>query len=210
MSGTRAVEREDRRKMNSEERRQQIVTLAAKLFDEAGYANTSMADIAEKVGVAKPTLYHYFVSKDVILHAIHEEFIDLLISRHEARQHLNMQPEQQLLGIMTDVLELMDTHPGHVRVFFEHYRELAPDAQQPIRAKRLRYEQAVDALFDELRESGRMRPTAPKLPTYALFGMCNWAYQWHSWYRANGGARTQDIAAEFWTYLMHGLLVPST
>jgi hypothetical protein len=29
-----------------------------------------------------------------------------------------------LLGAMTDIFGLMETHRGHVRVFFEHHREL--------------------------------------------------------------------------------------
>ena len=69
--------------MSPAERRQQIISLAAGLFDQSGYSSTTMDDIAREVGVAKPTLYHYFPSKDDILHAIHEEFIDLLMSRHE-------------------------------------------------------------------------------------------------------------------------------
>ncbi|WP_423805040.1 TetR/AcrR family transcriptional regulator, partial [Nocardioides salarius] len=41
--------------MSSGERRQQVVTLAAGLFDKTGYSSTTMDDIAREVGVAKPT-----------------------------------------------------------------------------------------------------------------------------------------------------------
>ena len=90
-------------------RRAEVITLAADLFDRHGYASVSMEQIAAAAGMAKPTLYHYFRAKDEILRGIHETFIDLL------------------LGAMTDIFGLMETHRGHVRVFFEHHREL-PDA----------------------------------------------------------------------------------
>ena len=188
--------------MSPTERRQQIISLAAGLFEESGYASTTMDDIAREVGVAKPTLYHYFPSKDDILHAIHEEFIDLLMSRHEARSGTGLRPEQLLLEAMADILELMETHRGHVRVFFEHHRELPAEARGPIRVKRDRYEKIVEDLIGEGMEMGVLRQTDRHLATLATFGMCNWAYQW---YRPGGPLRSREIAYQFWSYLIYGL-----
>jgi AcrR family transcriptional regulator len=195
-------ERAARRRMSATERRQQIISLAAGLFDEGGYANTTMDDIAAEVGVAKPTLYHYFPSKDDILHAIHEEFIDLLISRHEGRIGTGLRPEQLLLEAMADILELMETHRGHVRVFFEHHRELPEEARGPIRVKRDHYEKIVEDLIREGIEMGVLRETDAHLAALATFGMCNWAYQW---YRSGGQLRSREIAYQFWNYLVYGL-----
>ncbi|GAC1322538.1 MAG: TetR/AcrR family transcriptional regulator [Mycobacteriales bacterium] len=188
--------------MSAAERRQQIISLAAGLFDQGGYTNTTMDDIAGVVGVAKPTLYHYFPSKDDILHAIHEEFIDLLISRHEARAGTGLRPEQLLLEAMADILELMQTHRGHIRVFFEHHRELPAEAQGPIRVKRDRYEAMVEGIISDGIEIGVLRQTDGHLAALAVFGMCNWAYQW---YRPDGRFRSREIAYQFWNYLIYGL-----
>jgi AcrR family transcriptional regulator len=197
--------RETRRNMSVEERRHQIVTRAAELFDQSGYSTTTMDDIAAAVGVAKPTLYHYFDSKDRILTSIHEEFIDLLISQHEARRDAGLKPEQLLLEVMADILELMQTHRGHVRVFFEHHRELPSEVQVPMREKRDRYESMVEQLYSEGVKSGAFRPVNPTLAALATFGMCNWAYQW---YDASGTMRTREIAYQFWSFLVHGVGTP--
>lgn len=202
--GAKSV-RAARRRMSAGERRQQIVTAAAQLFDQAGYADTTMNDIAQTVGVAKPTLYYYFQSKDEILHLIHDEFIDLLILRHEQRLGAGLRPEQLLLEVMADVLELMETHRGHVRVFFEHYRELAADAQEPIRRKRDHYESMVRDLFRQGIRIGVFRDTDPRLATLAMFGMCNWAYQW---YHPGGELSSREIAYQFWSHLMDGVRAP--
>src|SRR5829696_7665089 len=121
-------------------RRDEIVREAARLFDERGYHATSMEDLADTVGIAKPTLYHYFRSKDEILHSIHDVFIELLIGRHELRLATPQPADRLLLAMMADILELMETHRGHVRVFFEHHRELAAPEHGEIAAKRERYE----------------------------------------------------------------------
>jgi AcrR family transcriptional regulator len=201
----KTAQRAARRRMTSAERRQQIVKKAAELFDEGGYTSTTMDDIARVVGVAKPTLYHYFPSKDEILLAIHEEFIDLLISRHEQRTRTGLGPEQLLLEVMADILELMETHRGHVRVFFEHHRELPESERETIRVKRDTYEKfVVDLISDGIR-TGAFRETDPHLATLAAFGMCNWAYQW---YRSGGPLRSREVAYQFWSYFVHGLSAP--
>jgi hypothetical protein len=124
------------------------------------------------------------------------------MTRHEARATAGLRPEQLLLEAMADILELMETHRGHVRVFFEHHRELPPEAREPIRIKRDRYETIVENLISEGIELGVFRRTDPHLATLATFGMCNWAYQW---YRPGGPMRPREIAYQFWNYLVHGL-----
>ncbi|MCW2786191.1 MAG: transcriptional regulator, TetR family [Marmoricola sp.] len=191
-----------RRRLPGPERRKQIVNAAADLFDVSGYSQASMEDIALAVGIAKTSLYYYFQSKDELLLAIHEEFIDLLLARHAQRARSSLAPEQLLLEIMGDILELMETHKGHVRVFFEHHRELPIEAQPSIRSKRDQYEMAVQDLFISGMNRGTIRRTDPRMATLALFGMCNWAYQW---YRSGGALRTREIAYNFWDVLMHGV-----
>lgn len=197
--------RQARRRLTSQERKAEIVVTAARLFDEAGYGSTTMEDIAHMVGVAKPTLYHYFQSKDEILFDIHEEFIDLLIDRHDRRLSAGLSPDQMLLEVMADILELMETHRGHVRVFFEHYRELPESQQASLRIKRDAYETAVEDVFRQGNQLGAFRDVEPRLAALAMFGMCNWDYQW---YRAGGKLRTRDLAYVFWGYLVRGIGAP--
>jgi AcrR family transcriptional regulator len=183
-------------------RRREIVTTAAQLFEAEGFAPTSMERIARAVGLAKPTLYHYFASKDDILFAIHEEFITLLIERAASRRDAGMSASQELLEIFGDVFDLMDTHRGHVRVFFEHYRELPARQREIIKAKRDAYEQSVEDLIAAGNASGEFRGVNPRLVTLALFGMSNWAYQW---FRSDGCLTSRQIAVQFCDYLLHGI-----
>ncbi|MBM9469056.1 TetR/AcrR family transcriptional regulator [Nakamurella leprariae] len=188
--------------MSLDDRRAEIITSAAELFDRMGYSNTTMDDIGRTVGIAKPTLYHYFSGKDQILASIHEEFIDLLLEKNERRQQAGLAPEQRLLEVMVDIMELMETHRGHVRVFFEHHREL-PEADQPaMRDKRDRYEAAVAHAIKQGTADGTFRDTDPRLAALALFGMCNWAYQW---YQASGPLRPREIAYQFWDIFVRGI-----
>lgn len=49
----------------------------------------------------------------------------MLLARQNERQHLGLSPADLLIGGTTGIYRLMETHRGHVRVFFEHHRELS-------------------------------------------------------------------------------------
>lgn len=188
-----------------EARRELVVEQAAALFEQEGYQNTSVADIAQAASIGKATLYHYFASKEEILYWIHEEFIDILIERHERRLATAMPPAQLVLEVMGDILELMDTHRGHVRVFFEHHTEVSADRQDAIKEKRRRYATMLEDVLRQGVDEGAFRPLDVTLGALAIFGMCNWTYQW---YRKGGRLRSREIAYAFWDFAMRGLAAP--
>ena len=57
-------------RVRTEEKRQEIVRIAAELFEQLGYERTSMSAIAASVGGSKATLYGYFASKEDLLRAV--------------------------------------------------------------------------------------------------------------------------------------------
>jgi TetR/AcrR family transcriptional regulator len=56
-------------------RRDEIVEEATRLFAERGYEGASMADLAERVGLRKASLFHHFASKDVLYAAVLERLL---------------------------------------------------------------------------------------------------------------------------------------
>ncbi len=66
-----------------EERRQEIVETAERLFHEIGYATCSVERIIREIGVAKGTFYYYFKSKEEILGAIVDHRLDQVVAATE-------------------------------------------------------------------------------------------------------------------------------
>lgn len=54
----------------AEERKQEILDAAERLFITKGYDHTCTNDILNEVGIARGTLYHHFKSKEEILNAV--------------------------------------------------------------------------------------------------------------------------------------------
>ena len=63
------------RSANAKPRRDEILDHATRLFAERGYEGTSMADLAERVGMRKASLFYHFDSKD----ALYASVLDRLI-----------------------------------------------------------------------------------------------------------------------------------
>jgi AcrR family transcriptional regulator len=67
-----------------DERRQDILDAALSVFAEKGIARTTVADIAEAAGVAKGTFYLYFDSKENLVGALKEGFVDEILDHASA------------------------------------------------------------------------------------------------------------------------------
>jgi AcrR family transcriptional regulator len=57
-------------RVRTEEKRDEIVRIAAELFQKHGYDRCSMAALSERLGGSKATLYGYFPSKEDLLRAV--------------------------------------------------------------------------------------------------------------------------------------------
>jgi len=58
-----------------DERKQEIVKTARRLFQIKEYDKTTMQDVIETIGIAKGTIYHYFKSKKDLLEAVIEDIV---------------------------------------------------------------------------------------------------------------------------------------
>lgn len=64
----------------AEERKNEILDVAGKLFGKKGYDATSTNDILKEIGIARGTLYYHFKSKEDILDAMIERITNNLVA----------------------------------------------------------------------------------------------------------------------------------
>lgn len=65
----------------TEDLESKIITAARELFTENGFAETSMSDIAAKVGINRPVLHYYFRTKDRMFRAVFGSIVEALIPK---------------------------------------------------------------------------------------------------------------------------------
>lgn len=96
--------------------RARIIRAAARHFDEKGYHATGMDDIAEAIGLRKPTLYYYYyyyyyyvTSKAEIVAWIHDDVMARVLDKLERNVAGRIDPSEGLRQVVIDILEIIDT-----------------------------------------------------------------------------------------------------
>jgi AcrR family transcriptional regulator len=83
------------------ERRNEILDAASRLFTTKGYDKCTVNDILCAVGIAKGTFYYYFKSKEEVLDAIIERVTEIVAARAlEASSKPEYTPEMKFLNII--------------------------------------------------------------------------------------------------------------
>jgi len=107
---------------------------ALELFGDRGYDGASMAELAERVGIAKPSLYNYFRSKEELL-------IDLVEAGAKEWRDRCMEPftrrgtfERQLGEHLRRVVEFNRERPHVVAVFHMAIHHVHGDLAERVRA----------------------------------------------------------------------------
>jgi AcrR family transcriptional regulator len=82
------------------DKRPRLVEAASAVFAEKGYASTRVADIAERAGVGKGTVYEYFSSKEELLFAVFEMTNAEISLRMDAALADGASTEEQLHNLL--------------------------------------------------------------------------------------------------------------
>jgi len=181
-------------------RRDELVAVAAQLFAERGYHGTSMADLAEAMGVQKGSLYSLTGSKQDLLVVVTREGAAAF---HTALDRVPQDADPlarigaALRGHLAVVAEQADT----ATVFTREWRFLEEPELTAFRDERRRYETRWRSLLAEAAERGMLRADLDFEATVLLvLSAANWAYTW-----IRPGADTDALADRFFAVLLDGV-----
>ena len=90
----------------AEERKNEILDVAERLFGTKGFDNTSTSDILNEVGIARGTLYYHFKSKEDILDAMIDRMTGRLVEKAAALLAQKEIPVMRRLTMMMTALNV--------------------------------------------------------------------------------------------------------
>lgn len=173
--------------------RDPIVAGAARLFRECGFADTSMQDIADAVGLSRPALYHHFENKHQILAALVED-VTLRSARETERAAAsvkNTDPRALLREIVRAHAAAILEKPELFAVLLREERNL-PEHIRALQASGKR--DLLDRFAGVVRsgvDAGCFRSVDPAFTALCIFGMCNWTIEW---FRPDGRVNREQAA----------------
>lgn len=190
---------------NGSSRREELLSVAAKLFAARGYHGTRMDDVAEAVGLNKATVYHYYSSKSLILYDLYQSTADFTLQAlHDdpsasARETIYNFTRRLLVGIASD-LERAAVYFQEAPYITEWFTE---EQVASVRRAETQVYEHVREVIDRGIASGEFYDCDSHVLALGYIGMTLGSYRW---LRPHGRRTAQEIAVEFSTALLRGLI----
>ncbi|MER7397662.1 TetR/AcrR family transcriptional regulator [Streptomyces sp. NPDC000151] len=182
---------------------QRLLATATRLFAEQGYDRTSVQEIVEAAGVTKGALYHYFGSKDDLLHEVYGRVLRLQQERLDRFAGADAPVEQRLRDAAADVVVTTIENLDDTKIFFRSMHQLSPEKDKQVRAERRRYHERFRALIEEGQRSGVFTPDVPAdLIVDYHFGS---VHHLGTWYREGGPLTPREVADHLADLLLRAL-----
>lgn len=183
-------------------RRRAAVDDAARVFARRGYDQTSMQQLADDLGIAAGSMYHYFGGKEHLLIAICDQLMDPLLDEARALAGEDLEPAERLRAVVRLWVAHVVAHRDHMLVFQQERHVIDHgDQWRGVRTDRKRFERLVEELLHEVEVSGQAGYDDGRLALSALLGMVNHTAQW---YRPGGRLTPAAIADGYVALLLAG------
>ncbi|MFG1807228.1 TetR/AcrR family transcriptional regulator [Streptomyces sp. NPDC049040] len=185
---------------------ERLLAEATRLFAGRGYDRTSVQEIVEAAGVTKGALYHYFGSKDDLLHEIYARVLRLQTERLDTIASRDTPVRERLAEAAADVVVTSIQNLDDTKIFFRSMHQLSPEKQKAVRAERRRYHERFRSLVEEGQRDGHFRPgLRADLVVDFFFGS---VHHLGTWYHADGPLSAEQVATEFSDLLLHSVRQP--
>jgi TetR/AcrR family transcriptional regulator, cholesterol catabolism regulator len=165
-------------------RRQELLSAAARLFRYKGFDATSTRDIAAAVGMHSGSPFYHFKSKDALLYAVVESGMHAALARQRSALQVGG-PDDPALTPMVQIRRLIRAHfdtllgPGNdfIPVMLYEQRSLSASQRALLASLQWDYESEWVPVLEALHASGHLRAPV-KLSRLLILGALNWSVQW--------------------------------
>lgn len=136
MTDTTKIPGNQRRAINRDNLEADILAQAVRVFAEYGYEGTSVATIADSVGLSKQNLLYYFPTKRALYKRVLDDVLDAWLERMRLLADENKSPEEALRAYVAAKLRFSRENPWGSRVYglevITGARIYAPEIRQKV------------------------------------------------------------------------------
>ena len=185
-------------------RREELLRIAAGLFAEKGFTNTTVRDIADAAGILSGSLYHHFDSKESMVDEILRSFQERLFADYDAILASSEDARTKLEQAVRLSFDAIHENGDAVAIFQNDAAHLGASERFAYLAERNAQSRAVwMTLLEEGVRTGVLRADLDLTLTYWFIRDTVWVAV--RWYRPDGGHRHTEIADQYLTILLDGI-----
>jgi AcrR family transcriptional regulator len=186
-------------------RREELLRIAAGLFAQKGFKNTTVRDIADASGILSGSLYHHFDSKESMVDEILKTFQEELFGQYdEILAAADLDPMTKLERAVLVSFEAIDKHRDEVAIFQNEAAYLLTFDRFAYLAERNRQSREVWlTLLQNGIDAGVLRDDLDLELTYRFIRDTVWVAV--TWYRPGGRRTHTEIAKQYLSILLEGI-----
>jgi AcrR family transcriptional regulator len=182
-------------------KREAVLQTAAQLFLEKSFGRTSLNDVAERLNITKPALYHYFRNKEEILLECYRlgcGLVDEILNEIAAQCGTGIEKVEAFIYSYANVMTI---NYGRCVMRLDE-GDLSSGALAEVRAYKRKIDRRLRSFIQDGIADGSIVPCDPKLAAFAIAGAVNWICRW---YEPEGSLSAEQIASQFARTLTRGL-----
>lgn len=157
----RNIERIDQKKC-------EILKVSTDLFADKGFKNTDVQEIADRLGVAKGTVYHYFGSKEKLFLASVDSGMEKMTEFINSSVEEIGDPIEKIAGAIKSYLVFFDKNPQLIELIVQERAEFKDRKKPTYMVHREKNVKPWNELFESLSSSGRLRKIDAKQTTLTI------------------------------------------
>lgn len=189
------------------QRNEEILTVATEIFAEKGFASTDVQEIADRLGIAKGTVYHYFPSKEQLFLASVDRGMAGLSKDIHASLAVSADPIRQVGNAIRAFLKYFDKHPEVIELIVQERAEFRDRKKPTYLEHRERNIQPWHEMFKSLSRSGRFRPLHEEQVTFTISNLLYGSI--FTTYFARHGQSFESLSKQVLTLVFAGILSDS-
>lgn len=170
-------------------RRERVVEAATQIFYERGFRNTTLDDVAERIGVTKPVLYKSFSSKRDLLAEICARGVQAALDELEQAQKEGLGPAATLEFFIPRYAGAILRAQRNIAINIREEKNLEPDDALRLGALRQQFLSGVEALLRACRAEGAIVVADARVAAFVIVGAVSWTTFWYN----SGGVLSADV-----------------
>ncbi len=175
---------------------------AARLFAKQGYHATGIEDISQAVGLGRGALYHHIGSKEQLLFEISSLGLDELTAACQDIVDADMPASEKLRAMSRVHMRNLIENKDAMTVYLREVDLMSKQYRTKLVTRRHGIEDLWAKVVEDGVAAGELRPIDP-IAVKGMLGMHNYAY---IWIRGDGRLSPEEIADEFCSMFLEGLL----
>lgn len=196
-----------REQLGDDDKRTELVEAAARVFSRVGYAEASLNDVAQELGVNRATLYYYVESKaDLLAQVIGEPLRRMMRDVRAAADAQTTSIDKIRAIVAAHTTGLVTSYTGLDLLFAQKDIQRFGDEGRIVFSEGVQYAAFIEKIIKAGQEAGEIRDDInPHIATVALTGMLNWLHRWY-----DDSQDVGEVIRVFTTIFLTGIVTPGS